>query len=136
MNLYNFNIEAYNKIVEIFKIRFYKEIKDTGIVFEEILLADNLVTKTKFYILICNDQETTHYIRFRDAKSLLLQLIQIAQKRLKRLEAKEFELIKIKNVETYGETQYFNDTEMTAIGISSIKLFLHHIEKINKESNK
>jgi phosphoribosylamine-glycine ligase len=136
MELYNFNSDVYNKIVEIVKFRFYKEIKDTGIVFNEILLAENLVTNSKFYVLECNDQDTIQYLRFKDSKLFLIYLIQIAQKRLKRLEAKESELLKVNDTESYGEARYFNDTEMTAIGISSIKILLQHLEKTKMKIEK
>ncbi len=68
MELYNFNNDAYKEIVKEFKFRFLKQIKNTGIVFNEILLANNLVTNTEFYLLVCYDQEDTHYIRFKDLK--------------------------------------------------------------------
>jgi len=45
MDYYDFNSNAYNTIVEIFKFRFYKQIKDGGIVFKEILKAENLDKK-------------------------------------------------------------------------------------------
>ncbi len=133
---YDFNSDVYNKIVEIVKFRFYKEIKDTGIVFNEILLAENMLTNSRFYILECNDQETIQYLRFKDSKLFLVYLIQIAQTRLKRLEAKESELIKVNNTESYGESRYYNDTEMTAIGISSIKNLLQHLERTKMKIEK
>ena len=128
MELYDFNKDAYNKVVELFKFRFYKQIKDTGIVFKEILLSKNLVTKAEFYILICDDQENNHYIRFKDSKLLFIRLRQIAEKRLKKLERFEKELMKLNDTESYGESNYFNDTEMTAIGISTIKELLKHFD--------
>ncbi|HAB53810.1 MAG TPA: hypothetical protein DCE80_16810 [Ignavibacteriales bacterium] len=136
MELYDFNRDVYNKVVEIVKFRFFKEIKDTGIVFQELLFSENLITNAKFYILICNDQATTHYVRFKEPKGLLIQLMQLAKERLKRLELEESRLLKVNDTETYGESQYFNDTEMTAIGISSIKDLLKHFEEIRIKLNK
>lgn len=129
MELYDFNTDAYNKIVELFKFRFYKQIKDTGIVFNEILEAENLVTNQRFFILLCYDQETTHLIRFKELKVLILMLTKIAKSRLKKLNTKESELLRINDTEEYGENRYFNDTEMVAIGICSIKELLIHFEK-------
>ncbi len=136
MEYYDTKSDVYNKIVEIVKFRFHKEIKDTGIVFNEILLAENLVTNSTFYVLECNDQDTIQYIRFKDSKVFIIRLIEIAQKRLKRLEAKESELLKMNDVESYGESRYYNDTEMTALGISSIKSLLEHLEKIKMKTGK
>jgi hypothetical protein len=130
MELYDFNRDAYNKIVEIVKFRFYKEIKDTGIVFKEILSSENLVTNAKFYVLVYEDTGKTNYLRFKDSKAFLVQLSHIARQRLKRLELEEKALLKVNNTESYGESQYFNDTEMNAIGISSIKDLLMHFDKI------
>lgn len=133
MELYDFNNDAYNEIVKKFNFRFLKQIKNTGIVFNEILFANNLVTDAKFYILVCNDQEKTYYIRFKDLKVLLIRLTQIATNRLEKLKLFEKELMAINDTECYGESQYFNDTEITAIGISSInELLIHFIEKIQK----
>ncbi len=128
MELYDFNKDAYNKVVELVKFRFYKQIKDTGIVFKEILLSKNLVTKNEFYILVCNDQENNHYIRFKNSKVLFIRLKQIAEKRLNKLELFEKKLLEINDTESYGESRYFNDTEMTAIGISTIKDLLNHFD--------
>lgn len=136
MELYDFNSDVYNRIVKIVKFRFYKEIKDTGIVFTELLFAENLVTNASYYVLICDDQETTHIIRFNDSSSLLFQLICIAKKRLQKLEHKEFALMRVNNTEAYGEAQYYNDTEMTAIGIYSIKNLLKYFEEIMVKLNK
>lgn len=124
MNLYNFNMHVYNAVVKIVKFRFYKQIENSGIVFNEILFAENLVVHSKFYIHICEDQEKTHYIRFKDSKVLLIQLIQIAKKRLQKLELFESELMKVNDSVAYGENNYFNDTEVTAMGIYSIKSLL------------
>lgn len=129
MELYDFNTDAYNKIVELFKFRFYKQIKDTGIVFKEILSAKNLVTEQKFFILLCYDQEKIHSIRFKQLKVLILMLTKIAKNRFEKLKVKELELKQINNTEKYGEDKYFNDIEMTAIGICSIKELLNHFEK-------
>ncbi|WP_271785323.1 hypothetical protein [Aquimarina algiphila] len=134
MQLYDFNRDTYNKIVEIVKFRFYKEIKDTGIVFKEVLSSENLVTNAKFYILVYEDTGKTNYLRFKDSKSFLIQLIHIAGQRLKRLEIEEKALLKVNDVESYGESQYFNDTEMNAIGISSLKELLIHFDKIRIKS--
>ena len=62
--------------------------------------------------------------------------MQLAKERLKRLELEESRLLKVNDTETYGESQYFNDTEMTAIGISSIKDLLKHFEEIRIKLNK
>lgn len=51
MEFYDFNKDVYNRIVKIVKFRFYREIKDTGIVLNEILLAENLVTNISFIFL-------------------------------------------------------------------------------------
>lgn len=130
MELYNFNRDAYNKIVEIVKFQFYKEIKNTGIVFEEILSSENLVTNAKFYILFYQDIGKTNYLRFKDSKPFLIQLTHIARQRLHRLEIEEKTLLKVNDTESYGESQYFHDTEMNAIGISSLKELLIHFDKI------
>ncbi|CAM1362197.1 hypothetical protein TOREUM_20669 [Tenacibaculum litoreum] len=135
MELYNFNNDAYHEIIKIIKFSFFKQIKNTGIVFEEVLSAKNLATEKQFYILVCNDQEKRHYIRFREIKGLLLNLNQIAKKRLEKLKLFENELVKINNTEEYGESLYFNDIEMTAIGISKIKELLVHFDKRLKELN-
>lgn len=136
MELYDFDRDAYNKIVEIVKFRFYKEIKDTGIVFKEILSSENLVSKAKFYILVYEDSGDTNYLRFKDSKSFLVQLTHIARQRLKRLEFEEKRLLKVNDTEAYGESQYFNDTEMNAIGISSLKDLLIHFDKTRLKMNK
>lgn len=129
MEIYNFNTDAYNQIVKIVKFRFLKQIKNTGIVFEKILSASNLIREKEFYILVCNDQDKIHYVRFKEIKGLILNLNQIAKKRLAKLKLFEMELLKINNTEEYGEPQYFNDIEMTAIGISSIQELLLHFDK-------
>lgn len=36
--------------------------------------------------------------------------------------------MEINDTESYGESSYFNDTEMAAIGISSIKDLLKHFD--------
>lgn len=129
MELYNFNHDAYNEVVKIVGFRFYNQIKNTGIVFNEILFVNNLVTNKNFYLLICDDQEETHYIRFKELKVMLEILTEIAKKRLIKLRKLETTLLKVNNTEVYGESLYFNDTEMTAIGISSIGELLNHFEK-------
>lgn len=60
---------------------------------------------------------------------MILLLSKIAKDRLENLKYKEKELLKINNTEEYGESKYFTDTEMTAIGISSIEELLDHFEK-------
>lgn len=129
MKIYDFNTRAYNKIVELFKFRFYKQIKDTGIVFKEILSAENLVTGQKFFILMVHDQEKMHSISFVQLKVLILRLTKIAKIRLEKLQLQELELLRINDTEAYGEDNYFNDTEMTAIAICSIQELLNHFEK-------
>jgi len=131
-----FSSVAYDKLVELFKFRFYKQIKDTGIVFKELLEAKNLETNKRFYILICDDQEKIHSIRFKNLKVLIIVLTEMAKNRLQRLEVLEKELLQVNDTETYGESRYFNDTEMTATGISSIKELLKHFEKNKTKWNK
>lgn len=126
MDMFNFHKEPYNEVVKIIKFKFLSQIRNTGIIFNEILSANNLVTNSKFYILVCNDQDKIHYIRFKEIKVLLINLIQIAEKRLKKLSLFESELLKINDTESYGESKYFNDTEITAISISSIEELLKH----------
>ncbi len=129
MKFYDFNIDTYNEVLKIVKFRFYEKIKNTGIVFKELLEAKNLVTNDKFYILVCDDQEIIHYVRFKETLSLLHQLNSITKKRLERLICLEDKLLSINNIEDYGEGKYFNSTEMTAMGISSIKEFLIFLNK-------
>ena len=40
--------------------------------------------------------------------------------------------MKINDTESYGESNYFNDTEMTAIGISTIRDLLKHLDNKQK----
>lgn len=128
MEFYDFNNEAYHIVAGIVKFNFYNKIKNTGIVFEEILEATNLVTDVKFYILRCNVQENIHLIRFKDGRTLMSQLIAIAQIRLEKLKQEEKELMKINDTELYGENRYYNDTEMNALGLSSLTGLLKHFE--------
>ncbi len=136
MEFYNFNTDAYNEVVKIFGFRFYKQIKNTGIVFNEILSANNLATNNNFYLLICNDQEEFHYVRFKELETLLIKLTEIAKKRLNKLKRLESTLMEVNNTEAYEENKYYNDTEMSALGISSIEELLSHFEnKIKSMKN-
>lgn len=133
MDLYNMNMEAYNRLVEIFGFRFYRQLKDTGIIIRELLRANNLVTGDSFYILVCFDQEQTFHIRFVEIKTLVSELQKIAKNRLQKIRFKEHELIGIQDVESYGVTDYFNDTEEVAINIAALKKLLAHFEmQLNK----
>lgn len=133
MDLYGFNHDVYNATIKIVGFRFYRQIKDTGIVFQELLEARDVLKGNTFHILVCFDQEQTHYIRFNHPKVLMFQLREIAEKRLRRLISFEAELMKINDAEAYGENRYHHDTEMTAIGISSIHELLKHFETILKK---
>ncbi|RKD92389.1 uncharacterized protein DUF1104 [Mangrovibacterium diazotrophicum] len=124
MLFYDFNKDVYNKVVRIVKFQFYKEIKNTGIVFKEIISAKNLVDNTSFYILRYEIDSRTKQLRFKDTKSFVKQLKDVAKQRLKKLEQEESILMRITDTESYGESKYFNDTEMNAINLSStIALF-------------
>lgn len=63
-------------------------------------------------------------------------LTKIAKKRLEKLKAREVELLQINDTEKYGESNYFNDSEMTTIGIHSIKELLNYFEKNKTKWNK
>lgn len=130
MDIYDFNNKTYNKIVEIVKFRFYKQIKESGIVFKEILFSKNLITEKEFYILVYEEDKKEKNLRFKDSKSFLIQLIQIAKKRLTKLEIEKRVLLNVECPETYGSNQYFIDTDLNAAGIASLKELLFHLDKI------
>ncbi len=61
----------------------------------------------------------------------MIRLVKIATNRLKKLKLFAKELMEINDIECYGEHQYFNDTEMTEVGITSIhELIIHFNGKI------
>ncbi|MDW3212165.1 MAG: hypothetical protein R8N23_20010 [Reichenbachiella sp.] len=124
-----FNKEAYKEIVKIVKFRFYEQLKNTGISIEGILEATDMVSKKEFYILILSDQETKHHIRFRESKSLLIQLVKIFEMRLKVLKMEENELLTINDTEAYGEDRYFDETEQIACALTSIPSLLEIFTK-------
>lgn len=130
MDIYNFDSKTYNKIVEIVKFRFYKQIKESGIIFKEILFSKNLITEKEFYILVYEEDKKEKNLRFKNSKSFLIQLIQIAQKRLAKLEIEKKILLNVEYSETYGPNQYFIDTEINGAGIASLRELLLHLDKI------
>lgn len=130
MDFYDFDKDVYNHIVKLVGFRFYKQIKYTGIVFKELLFSKNLVSGKEFYILVCTVDRSKYYLRFveNNTNYLIKQLVSIAERRLEFLTAEEARLMKINDTEAYGENLYFEETELTAAGISSLKDLLKLFE--------
>lgn len=63
--------EVYKKLDQLFKLKGRDILKGSGLNFERILSAVDLVNGKDFYILIIDGQT----INFKDKKSLLIQLI-------------------------------------------------------------
>ena len=63
--------EVYKKLDSLFKLKAKRIVKRSGLSFERLLSAVDLVKAYEFYILVV-DQRT---VNFKDRKSLLVQLI-------------------------------------------------------------
>lgn len=130
MDLYDFNSDVYRFIFKKSKVNFLKQIKNSGIVFKEVLFAENPLTKNTFHMLVYEIDKNKFYIRFKNENVLISLLTVIAEKRLDQMIIQESRLLLINDIESYGEEQYYNDTEMTSVNISALKELLEKFKDI------
>jgi hypothetical protein len=79
---FEYGVETYKALAKILKIKFGLELKDSGIILQDLFLMKNLISDKESYLLIVND---TH-IRFKTQKDFVLHFIHFLNSNIKTLE--------------------------------------------------
>lgn len=134
MDLYDHDSKVYKHLVSVVGFRFFKQIKDTGIVLKRAYKSEDVVNNRLFTLLEFEEDNELKWMKIANKKQFIFNLKRIAIDRLERVQFEERELLKINNTEDYGEDRYFSQTEMAAINISALKDLLSLLDKENDES--
>lgn len=79
---------TYSILSKLIKQKFYPQIKDSGIVLEDIYIVKNLVTGKEYYMLIINDFQ----IKFVTTRDFVIHFVNYLNNSIKKLD-EEFEYL-------------------------------------------
>lgn len=82
--MFDYGSDTYKALTKVIKLRFGKELKDSGLELKGFYAMTDLVTNKEFYMLDINN----HQIRFVDEKGFLLFFADFLQKNIKELDSR------------------------------------------------
>ena len=136
MDFYDNEPKVYKHLVSIVGFIFFKQIKDSGIVLKSIFKGEDIASNKLITLLEYEEDDELKWIKICNKHQFIFNIKKVAKARFERIKWEEQKLLKINNTEEYGESRYFNETEMAAINLGALEDLLVLLEDQLKKENR